>query len=1129
MRLLALATLLAAFLIWLNGPGIRWIGPWAADRYLQTLGIAVRFEIEGTLTGGISLSDIQFGGTSIPVDITARKITPVYQFRDALRGKLEGITIDQSHVVIDLDKQKPDPQPDKDSKPFDPEQLASILRTVRTHIAPLDINLTAFRLDVVRGSTPVFTLAPSSLTHQRDSSEYIIHLGKITDSQQRVWPDQQTTLQWTDELLHLDHIDPLPGIGLRDLTWNTPPNAPTSAEARLLIDDAALSVGSGPGFHDLRLDLLEGQLDIASLTSRFGITTPLTGSISSLAGNGTWLDGKPEAEIRLLGENIDFQGWHADELNLDAKLDAQSIHLLAKGRALGSPLSLEATAPFTLRGGIAIGDITGKLAVADIPTAWATASRKLPDLHPRADIPASSLESSFRIGMQDNKFAGISADLDLLPSEPTQTAPITATASWEPAKPLVATLQTEGLDTATTIDFTRSDYRTRITLDEFQKSRIAPWLSLAGVRIDGDISLTGQLDSEGNFASAYHKGFLDITQASWSHTERETIEATGRIDFQWPGEVKITGLRATSGDQEIALDGVLADGSLHIPRLTFRENDVHLLDGSLRLPVPADFSRWKETIARDTRPIQVNIESQVLPLQNLRHWFPHLAQFAPSSTGRLKVDISGSYVEPDIRASAELKNLRLTKQTDLPPADISLDLHGRDGKLDVTGRILTPGYDPATLVAHTDFLPAAWAENPALWKEATAKARVDLPRVRLSRFLPLLPKLERLDGTLDGHAQLSGTLGQPVLTGNIRLADGIIQPQQSIYPPIRGITADIDLGLDRIQIKSLRATAAGGNLTITGHIPIVAGKPGPLDITAKGNHLLIRRDDKIVVRANADLRITGPFDAATITGTVNVVDSLFYRDIEIIPMGLPFIGPTAAALPKFDAPARAFPTLPSPFPNWKLALRLRTGTPFLIRGSLGNGSITGDLKIGGTLASPEPHGEVLLLDASLALPYTTLRVRRGTVRFNGTLDPSLEIRGLAEPRPHRVFLYLYGKASNPELLLTSSPPLPQNEIMSLLATGTTTAGLEDSRAASSRALQLLAEEVRRGRVNIARPLRPLLSLVDRVDFTLADEDPYTGTRFSTTTLSLTDRWLLAASMGEEGETRIMGIWRITFR
>jgi TamB, inner membrane protein subunit of TAM complex len=1129
LRLLVAGVMLATLVLWLNGPGIRWLGPWAADRYLQKLGIEARFQIDGTLTGGISVRDISIRGPAIPVEITCSKLTPGYQFSKVLHGKLDGITIDQLHVVIDVDKKSPKKIADNDPKPFDPQRLADILRTVRTHTTPLDIRLSSLRLDVRRGPAPLFKLAPSSLTHTRNSSDYMIYLGEITDPQQRIWPAQQSSLRWTDELLHIDSIDPLPNIGLRDLTWNIPPNSPTSADARLLIDDAAFSLETGPLFQDLRLNLLEGNLDIASVFARFGIKPPIKGSISSLSFNGAWLDGKPEGEIRLLAEKIDYQGWQAEELNLDGQLDAQSVRLLAKGLSLGSPVTLEATAPITRLDGLTLGDVSGKLNIADIPAAWSGLSQKLPALRPHADIPASSLESIFRIRMQENKFVGISGELNLLPLDPAQAAPLAATASWEPDKPLDATLKTDGLHASATIDFTKHDYRTRLAFDKFQKSRINPWLSLANIRFDGDTTLTGQLHSEGNLSSAHHKGSLDITQGTWTHDEHQTIHATGRIDFQWPGAVKITALHARSGDQDISLNGELSDGTLQIPLLTFREKDRHLLDASLRLPVPADPTRWKETIARDKRPIQINIESRALALQTLHHWLPQLAQLDPTSTGLVKVDVSGTYAEPDIRSTVELKSLRLANQADLPPADVSLDLRGQSGKLDVTGRILTPGYDPAILKAHTDFLPAAWAENPELWKQAAIEARVDLPRVRLSRFLPLIPKVERLDGTLNGHARVSGTFEKPSLTGNLRLTEGLVQPNQQIYPAIHGIAADIDLGLDRIQIKSMRASAAGGNLTISGGVPIVAGKPGPLDITVKGDHLLVRRDDKLVVRANADLRITGLIDASTISGTINVVDSLFYRDLEIIPVGLPFIGPTAASLPKLDAPARAIPSLPAPFASWKLALQLRTGTPFLIRGTLGNGTITGDVKIGGSLANPEPHGEVLLNEASLALPYTTLRVRRGTVRFTGSLDPTLEIRGMAEPRPYQVFLYLYGNASNPELLLTSSPPLPQNEIISLLATGATPAGLEDSKVATSRALQLLAEEVRRGRVNIARPLRPLLSLVDRVDFTLADEDPYTGSRFSTTTLSLTDRWLLAASMGDDGETRVMAIWKLSFR
>jgi hypothetical protein len=107
--------------------------------------------------------------------------------------------------------------------------------------------------------------------------------------------------------------------------------------------------------------------------------------------------------------------------------------------------------------------------------------------------------------------------------------------------------------------------------------------------------------------------------------------------------------------------------------------------------------------------------------------------------------------------------------------------------------------------------------------------------------------------------------------------------------------------------------------------------------------------------------------------------------------------------------------------------------------------------------------------------------------------------------------------------------LPENEIMTLLATGTTTAGLENPQAASSRAMQLLAEELRRGRFIGGRQLRPVLGLLDRVDFSLAEADPYSSDSFSTATISLTDQWFVSAGMGAEGDSRLMGIWRISFR
>jgi hypothetical protein len=77
-------------------------------------------------------------------------------------------------------------------------------------------------------------------------------------------------------------------------------------------------------------------------------------------------------------------------------------------------------------------------------------------------------------------------------------------------------------------------------------------------------------------------------------------------------------------------------------------------------------------------------------------------------------------------------------------------------------------------------------------------------------------------------------------------------------------------------------------------------------------------------------------------------------------------------------------------------------------------------------------------------------------------------------------------------------------------------------------MQLLAEEIRRGRFGVGRQLRPLLAVLDRVDFSVAEADPYSSESFSTATLTITDRWYLSAGIGGKGDSRVLAIWRLTF-
>jgi hypothetical protein len=689
----------------------------------------------------------------------------------------------------------------------------------------------------------------------------------------------------------------------------------------------------------------------------------------------------------------------------------------------------------------------------------------------------------------------------------------------------------DGLKVNAIYQMDAASYDGGLNFDGFRSSRIDRWLALAGIDTNGAVSLTGNWRGGGNLKDGKHHGGLTLNHAEMQRANAAPVSVEGEARYDWPGLVTLQKLQVRANDQLLGADLKMAGGMLELSGLRWRDHDADMATGSAKLPVPEDFSKWREALAHDKRPVEVSLESKVLSLGLLNDWLPASAKLDARSTGKLCVKVSGTFADPSVEVAMEARNLRSPAQPKLPPADLTVDLTGSGGLLKVRGKATAPDFPPAVMTASMAFLPARWAEAPGSIMDEPVSARVDLPRLDLSRFSQLVTAAKRISGTVTANLEAGGTVGKPAVKGGINLANGGFELKSGRSPALTDVGLAVELAQDRVTLKNLKGTMAGGTLAGGGTLAITNGKPGAIDLRVTGNHLPLLRDESVIVRANAGLRLSGTLEKAALTGTVGVVDSLFYRDIELLPIGTPFTGPSAAALPKVDAPSKPAASLPEPFRSWTLDVLLRTENPFLIRGNLATGAVTAKLKVGGTLGSPAPAGEVRLKDLRAALPFSTLVVPSGSLRFDPStgFDPLLEIRGSAEPRPYRVSVYVYGRASNPQLVLTSSPPLPENEIMTLLATGTTTSGLENPQAASSRAMQLLAEELRRGRFAVGKQLRPLLGLLDRVDFSLAESDPYSSDSFSTATISITDRWFLSAGMGAEGDSRVMGIWRISFR
>jgi len=219
-------------------------------------------------------------------------------------------------------------------------------------------------------------------------------------------------------------------------------------------------------------------------------------------------------------------------------------------------------------------------------------------------------------------------------------------------------------------------------------------------------------------------------------------------------------------------------------------------------------------------------------------------------------------------------------------------------------------------------------------------------------------------------------------------------------------------------------------------------------------------------------------------------------------------------------PELSFPD--PPLRDWKFDLTIKSKDPFLIRGNLATGRAIIDMTMTGTGLHPQLQGQVRLENFDATLPFSTLSINLGFVYFtpDDPLNPRLELQGTSLVRDYTIHVYVYGTANAPQAVFSSEPPLPQEEIISLLATGTTREELSSGNVLASRAgLLLLKQLYRKIFKKGAGPEREDNSFFNRLDVEFGNTDPRTGEQTATARYKVSDHVVLIGDLGTQGGFR----------
>ena len=153
--------------------------------------------------------------------------------------------------------------------------------------------------------------------------------------------------------------------------------------------------------------------------------------------------------------------------------------------------------------------------------------------------------------------------------------------------------------------------------------------------------------------------------------------------------------------------------------------------------------------------------------------------------------------------------------------------------------------------------------------------------------MQFVPDLQQLDGDLGLDVDVSGTFGHPVLSGAGDMTVNVARFTNATLPALRGFNARVTFRDNALTLDRFGGDLAGGPFTMSGRVTFVKLTEPTLDLQMRAQSVLVARNDTLTARADADVRITGPFAAATVSGNVALTDTRFLKNIDLIPIGLP--------------------------------------------------------------------------------------------------------------------------------------------------------------------------------------------------------------------------------------------------
>ena len=269
-----------------------------------------------------------------------------------------------------------------------------------------------------------------------------------------------------------------------------------------------------------------------------------------------------------------------------------------------------------------------------------------------------------------------------------------------------------------------------------------------------------------------------------------------------------------------------------------------------------------------------------------------------------------------------------------------------------------------------------------------------------------------------------GPLSNPGLRGRVDF-DNASVALEDLPNSLSQLHGSLEFNQNRLEVKSLTAMTGGGLLSVSGYLAYQRGIFADLSLSGKG--IRIRYPQGVSSLADADLQLQGTQNNLLLSGNVMVTRFTVSSDLDIAALATQ-AGKISPVAPP-DAPSN----------HVRLDVHIQSSPQLNFQNAYAKLAGDVDLRLRGTLATPTLLGRVSITEGNATIAGTRYELQRGDVTFTNPvrIEPAIDLNATARVEDYDITLGLHGTLSKMTVSYRSDPPLPEADVVALLALGRT--------------------------------------------------------------------------------------------